>query len=176
MGRVPPLRQKRGDRKIVSPLPRSTCSSKNFVVAAQFDKDSGAFAPMRSSLITAAARSGGNQALAETCEDHFSAATCFAHCQNFSAAGLSRSFWRGDTDGKRLSFRCESQKFHAMSEGMTERFSRNRHTRARLNGGDHARHIQDRSAPASGTADRQSPERERAYSRIRARQFGATQP
>jgi hypothetical protein len=65
---------------------------RNFVVAAQFDKDSGAFAPMRSSLITAAAQSGGNQALAETCEDHFSAATCFAHCQNFSAAGLSRLF------------------------------------------------------------------------------------
>ena len=49
-------------------------------------------AKRRGRLITAAAQLGGNQALAEACEDHFSAATCFAHCQNFSAAGLSRLF------------------------------------------------------------------------------------
>src|SRR5215472_9840071 len=35
-----------------------------------------------------------------------------AHCKNFSAAGLSPSPWRGDADGKRFWFRCETQEGH----------------------------------------------------------------
>jgi hypothetical protein len=44
----------------------------------------------------------------------------FAHCQNFSAVGLSRPFERGDADRDWLGLRDEAHAFKAVAEAATK--------------------------------------------------------